>query len=280
MFFQSESSTLQSYNGYPQDGKYGIICNISTPSGSYNLHRHNYIEIEYLTKGTIIHELNGFSETLVKGNCYGLSFRDFHKFSVQSNVEFHNICINPQNVSPEVRDMMIQQKFPFRANLDNKAFEATEKYFMLLYNELLHPCRFSSEKISAYTLLILSEIFSFSNSISHNEDSGYKYVRRAIEIIENEFPSLNSLDKLAERIHISPCYLRSLFPKLVGCRFTEYLAKTRVQKAKHLILSTDASLTNIAFDCGFGSFSSFTRAFGKYVGTSAREFKKNIENNC
>ena len=59
----------------------------------------------------------------------------------------------------------------------------------------------------------------------------------------------------------------------MGYTFNEYLNYYRVRIAEDLILKSNKSLTEIAFEVGFGSLSAFSRSFNKFAGCSAKEFK-------
>ncbi|MEW6397108.1 MAG: helix-turn-helix domain-containing protein [Pseudomonadota bacterium] len=47
----------------------------------------------------------------------------------------------------------------------------------------------------------------------------------------------------------------------------------RVEKAKDLLRSTDLSISQIAFDCGFVDQSHLTRVLRKYSATTPREWR-------
>ncbi len=74
------------------------------------------------------------------------------------------------------------------------------------------------------------------------------------------------------------CYEEShlihLFKKLTGTSPHHFLASLRIQKAKELLLTTDASVTDIALQVGYQSFPTFSRTFTDYVGLSPSEFRK------
>ena len=46
---------LLCYTSYAAGGAFGVICQTSSPTGDYPLHRHDYIEVEYLARGRIDH---------------------------------------------------------------------------------------------------------------------------------------------------------------------------------------------------------------------------------
>ena len=66
----------------------------------------------------------------------------------------------------------------------------------------------------------------------------------------------------------------SLIEKLSasGMSFKQYLNILRVTHAKRLIETTNLNLTDICFECGFGSYSGFYRAFEKITGAPPNKY--------
>ena len=60
-----------------------------------------------------------------------------------------------------------------------------------------------------------------------------------------------------------------------GKTFVEYLNGIRTSHAKNLLLTTNISVTDIAYECGFGSIRTLNREFLKKYGCSLTEYKKN-----
>jgi two-component system response regulator YesN len=75
-------------------------------------------------------------------------------------------------------------------------------------------------------------------------------------------------------VFISPSYFLTLFKRETGITFVDYLTVVRIEKAKHQLLTTDLSVTQIAFDHGFNNSNYFSNIFRKIVGVSATEFRK------
>ena len=63
----------------------------------------------------------------------------------------------------------------------------------------------------------------------------------------------------------------------MGCR--AYIISCRLFEAKQLLLSTDASVTEIAETCGFSSASHFARLMKKEEGISPLAFRRNVMQN-
>lgn len=76
-----------------------------------------------------------------------------------------------------------------------------------------------------------------------------------------------SLDDLAEHVYMSRYHMMHLFKKETGQTVYEYLTNRRLNFARDLIRQ-GVPATESCFLAGFGSYSSFTRAYGKRFGTT------------
>ena len=98
-------------------------------------------------------------------------------------------------------------------------------------------------------------------------------LHRMLQFVRAHYAEPITLLRLADAVHLSPSYLSAVFSAQVGCAFVPYLTRLRIEKAQQRLIATDDSVTEIALDCGFGSFSSFSRAFRRFTGRSAGEFR-------
>ncbi len=83
-----------------------------------------------------------------------------------------------------------------------------------------------------------------------------------------------SLESLSRDFFISSFYLSHQFKRVTGFNLTQYIQMTRIRNAQNLLASTDMTISDIAFSCGFTSFSQFNRAFNKFVGAAPTVYRK------
>jgi len=76
-----------------------------------------------------------------------------------------------------------------------------------------------------------------------------------------------SIDDLAEQFFISKYHMMRRFRRETGTTIHAYLSERRLLLARDLIANGMPS-TEACFQCGFGSYSSFSRAYGKLFGTT------------
>lgn len=100
------------------------------------------------------------------------------------------------------------------------------------------------------------------------------WLSRARRLIEDEWADDVRLGTVAERVGVSRFHLARRFRERYGCSVGQYVQRLRVTRARHLLLATDASLSEIAFRTGFADQSHFTRIFGRHVGTSPDRYRR------
>lgn len=108
----------------------------------------------------------------------------------------------------------------------------------------------------------------------HTED----YTEFVKAFINEHYMKQVQLGELALVAHVSPNYLSTKFKREVGCSFTEYLVRFRVNKAKELIETNPGrSFIEIAGDVGYEDYAQFSRMFKKYTGTSPTEYRRGVQ---
>lgn len=78
------------------------------------------------------------------------------------------------------------------------------------------------------------------------------------------------VDSLSREFAISPAHLRRLFQAQLAKSPREVLERLKMQRAAELLAEGDEKLEVVAAACGFGSASSFSRAYKAHFGRSPR----------
>lgn len=65
-----------------------------------------------------------------------------------------------------------------------------------------------------------------------------------------------------------------LFKAMFGETPHQYRSRSQIEKAKHLLILTDLSITDVCMTVGFSSLGSFSALFSRRVGVSPSEFQR------
>ena len=99
-------------------------------------------------------------------------------------------------------------------------------------------------------------------------------VRKVMCHIEAHLDRSIRNEDLAALVRLNPSHFGRAFRNSFGEPPHEYVIRRRVERAQGLMLSTDASLSDIALDCGLADQSHLTRLFRRIVGESPRAWRR------
>ena len=102
-------------------------------------------------------------------------------------------------------------------------------------------------------------------------------VERAIQTMHTHLHELLTLEDLASVAYLSPSHFHRIFHRLIGIPPGEFLSALRLQAAKHLLLTTPLSVTDICFEVGYTSIGSFTSRFTHRVGLPPRLLRQRAQ---
>lgn len=132
---------------------------------------------------------------------------------------------------------------------------------------------FSSwEKAFQYLGTLSVHIFDILNSkkLDKNEQL-INTIKRYIDEHISESLNLTSLSRL---VNYNETYVSRLFKQLTGLGLSEYITLERIKKAKHLLVTTEESIQNIASTVGFDTAQYFSIVFKKTTGMSPSTYRR------
>lgn len=158
---------------------------------------------------------------------------------------FNNLCENVCTVLDKSSSQYIDREFK-KINSEKK----TERSAALM-NILLHLSKTKTEK----------------NSINNQ-------ITDIINYINQNLAEKNTLEDISKEFNISKYYLCHIFKETTGMSIMNYILSQRISLAKHLMINTDVSISEVAISSGFSCFSYFSRIFKESEGLSPRTFRK------
>lgn len=99
-------------------------------------------------------------------------------------------------------------------------------------------------------------------------------VTRAREFVFGHLDGDLSVTAIAEEMECSGSYLRERFREEAGVSLGHFVRSVRLVRATHLLGETEEGVGTIARSCGFGAFTTFSRAFSQVYGMSPSEYRK------
>jgi AraC family transcriptional regulator len=109
------------------------------------------------------------------------------------------------------------------------------------------------------------------------EDTQTTYKERILRVqlyIQNNLYEDLSLEELAQVACFSPYHFHRIFRGMVGESVAEHIRRLRLERAAQKLHQTTQSVTDLAFEAGYETVESFTRAFKNCFGAPPSQYKK------
>ncbi|HHX24641.1 MAG TPA: response regulator [Thermoanaerobacterales bacterium] len=270
------------YNYYGID----LTAAVSQINTFYNIHN-MYTETQeclqyafYLGNGSIISREDIMMNE--NGN-YSLNY-DFNKIAM---------FVRTGNIENAIEEL---QNFFSKINIDKMDNDLAKSYCSELFQSVVRQCK--REELISYMKKIaqiqemdtLKQIYNFMRGIvteiaQYNYNSNaQKYsmvVKKAIDYvnsnIDNPVLSLSFLAK--EVLFMNENYLGRIFSKETNEKFSQYVMRVRMEKAKNLMDSpTPYKIYEICNMVGFTDPQYFSQVFKRYAGLSPSEYMKGAAN--
>jgi len=130
--------------------------------------------------------------------------------------------------------------------------------------------------------LDLEQLENKKNIVKITEDVEHLHYHSKIIITIKNFTRNNyqsvTLNGVAEKVNMSPSYLSKYFKMKTGEKFSDYLLKVKMEKAKELLMDIKYKTYEVSELVGYSSPKNFTRTFKKYYGQSPRDFRNGVRN--
>ena len=83
-----------------------------------------------------------------------------------------------------------------------------------------------------------------------------------------------TVEDVAKAAGLHPNYAMAVYRRAVGLTIKQAITRHRLDTAQSMLIATDLPVASIAFDCGYGSLSSFYAAFEQRFQTSPADFRR------
>ena len=99
-------------------------------------------------------------------------------------------------------------------------------------------------------------------------------IKTMLQYIQMHFSETITISTLARVALISESEVLRCFHRTIHSTPNQYLKQYRIQKACQMLIDTDMTSIDIAFQCGFQSSSYFTKTFREQIGCTPLEYRK------
>lgn len=259
------------------------------------MHKHNFIELIYVISGRAIHQIEGSSYMIKKGNTVMVDYGVAHALTAIAEDEEHfltyDLLFTPDffNISAlenhEFYSLASSYLFSsLFAEFDSESvprnlIKTNSKEFRLLFENIYEEYE-NREKgfqniIRAYLIELIIKIFreidKYQPTFTQNH---YELVQKAIDHMRENYKAHISLDDIVSGIFLSKNYFRQIFKKTTGTSISSFIQSLRINEACRLLETTDDSSSLISPECGFNDTKFFYLTFKRTMGMTPAEYRK------
>lgn len=252
-------------------------------SDGYTLqsHLHTCYEFVHFISGNPMYTVEGHEYRISPGDIIFTRPNELHSFSFPKKCIFERqfFHIYPDYIKdfPEITELIKHYHGGCKNYIPAQVVQQYDlpKIFAILrqYNDSTNPETHAVAYSCAILLMVKMNEILRTIDFDALRPPGNPTIRKILDFIDSALVEKLTLDNIAKATFLSPVYLSSLFKKEMGMTIKDYINMNRILLAKNRILNGE-KISSLYHKCGFNDYSTFYRAFLKYVKMSPDEFKK------
>lgn len=249
------------------------------PLEPYKEHKHKRIEMAYVKRGSCIIFSQGESICFKQGEIMIITSDILHSFQAGASgctllqLEFPPYILNVTTFAKEslhnIPDLFSKDNDVMKIINNERIMQAIQRIVIEL--NLRH------DNYKHLVIIYYTELFILINRYfqeSYIPISTNQTIVKAVNFIRLNYHKELSITSLATQINVSDSYLRRIFIQHMNISPIDFLNQTRFNKAVELLRTTDMSIKEICYKCGFKSPQYFSRAFKQQLGTTPKSIRK------
>lgn len=132
------------------------------------------------------------------------------------------------------------------------------------------------DTLDAWLSVMLHKFFDMV--FDFNDTKHQSIIQQVSSYIQEHLSEKPTLEQVAGQVYLSKSYLCRILKEELGCTFTEYTNRLRIERSKLYLQRSKMSLSEIACAVGFDDQSYFTRIFKRQVGVPPGKYRANNAN--
>lgn len=225
---------------------------------------HSHLEIIFVLKNSIEVSVSGKKYVVNEGSMIFIMPYEVHGYFVEDSEVFIIAC--PPEYISEYRELFGGRSFEFPCT------SFTKVHSVIISDLVKNGCKDDLQKKA----LIYSAVSEFIGNCPLIERNSFEYdvYRRAIVYISEHYTENISLESAADFVGVTPFHLSRVLNSDGKPGFSEILNSLRIHAAKKMLKQENVSVSEVAFETGYGSIRNFNRVFKQYFGCNPSDIRK------
>lgn len=257
-----------------------IATDIRKDINGTSLHNHLEFEILLITDGYATVYVGDKIYNAKKDDMFFINPFEVHSIKTDINDPYSRDCICFD--ASLIHDHDISQKLNNESLRINHHIKPTDPNHSTLKNHFLNiiesynnHTKYSDIEIKSYISLMFAHLLK-NHMICENlvKSKNTLFCSTVLAYIGEHYPENVTSKTIADALSYNQSYFCRNFHKNFGKNFSDYLNMYRISKSRQFLESSNGSITQIAYACGFNSHTYFSKLFKKYLGILPSEYKK------
>lgn len=248
-------------------------------------HMHSFYELYYLMGGRVATTINGVTREYHEGMYYLIPPFATHSHENKRPPYRHIAFVlrwSMEEVAQEPVNTELAQMFRDIMKAGAMPMFDTENEIANTFREMVSFSRQPSAQTEIKLLFVrllraLGNQYARMGSNQELDDlpegAGKEIINAAVNYIHANCMADIGVNDIARHAHVSYSHLARLFSRYTKQTLKNYITNVRIDRAQHLLLTTNESINELTYMLGFASVSHFSHAFKRITGISPKLFR-------
>lgn len=130
---------------------------------------------------------------------------------------------------------------------------------------------------SVFGVILKDKLYKASSGFAKEDTVKNSKLKKVLSFMRKNYSAPLTLEQISEVAGMSPKYFCYFFKEMTQKTPINYLNTYRIERAARKLLTTDLSVTDIAYGCGFNDLSYFIKTFKSIKGITPNGLRKKGE---
>ena len=262
------------------------IQKIKSSELARSTHSHEYFQIYYVLRGSLLHVTEGNRGRLVKGDAFVIPPQKTHSVADEEDALFYTFSFTKEGLRSDyqtfplvnrlLQDLCTLDSLPAKISIQSEEILFVEGLMEKMLREFQEKPLGYIDVIRACAVILLTVLARHhfeSAPLSIPQSSNRARILACIKFIDESFAEDLTLGDMAKWCTMSKSEFCKQFSSLSGTTFQKYLHSARIKHAVAL-LQGGRSASTVYSLCGYNDFSTFHRNFKRIMGCTPLQYRK------
>lgn len=250
-------------------------------------HRHSFYQVMFVEEGSGTHKIDFKEYNIDSPIIYFISSGQVHDlvfdrqitkgYLINFDLEFFSSFLSPSYCIDKLPFFGITSNIS-QYEIEKKKLKRIKEIFEKIHQEYRLQNKKSLELIRIYLLELFYCILNDSEDIEENTNitNQKNLISRFEKLVEEKYNEEHYPKFYADKLAITPNYLNFICKTFSGKKAGEIIRNRIILESKRLLVNSELSISQIAFQLGFIDNSYFTKFFKTYAKISPSDFRQNL----